>query len=191
MTNSATLHMSSTNWPWRLKKNRHSRRRWVADIAHELRTPLAVLRGELDTIEDGVRQFDRGTRQSLQAEVARLEKLVNELHDLTMYDEDNHSYKRETINVSAVLQDSIDHATKRLNDADIGVESPIAKTAILVEADATKLERVFSNLIEHTLRYINSSGRLVVLCVEKKRSSTHRICRFCTRHSRSGPAATF
>ncbi len=150
-----------------LERNRHSRRRWVADIAHELRTPLAVLRGELDAIEDGVRQFDRGTRQSLQAEIARLGKLVNELHDLTIYDEDKHSYNRETIDVSAVLRDSIEHATKRLNDADIEVESPLAKTAILVEADATRLERVFSNLIENTLRYTNSPGRLVVRCAEQ------------------------
>ena len=86
-----------------LERNRESRRRWVSDIAHELRTPLAVLRGELEAIDDGVRSFDDGTRRSLAAEVGRLTTLVSELHDLSRYDEGEERYDVALLDVRATL----------------------------------------------------------------------------------------
>lgn len=63
------------------------RRDLMADISHELRTLLAVLRGELEAIQDGVRRFTPESIPSLQAEVATLTKLVDDLHQLSMSDE--------------------------------------------------------------------------------------------------------
>jgi two-component system sensor histidine kinase BaeS len=68
-----------------LERNQQMRRDLMAD-SHELRTPLAVLRGELEAIQDGVR-FYPDSVTSLQAEVATLTKLVDDLHQLSMSDE--------------------------------------------------------------------------------------------------------
>ncbi|MEO1035706.1 MAG: ATP-binding protein [Pseudomonadota bacterium] len=145
-----------------LEANRQSRRRWVADIAHELRTPLAVLRGELDAIEDGVRRFDDATRRSLQSEVARLGKLVNELHELSVYDEGGQSYAHERVDVADLLRDFVAGTTSRLHNAEITLQTNLPDTPIDILADAGKLERVFVNLIENTLRYTDRPGTLEI-----------------------------
>jgi two-component system sensor histidine kinase BaeS len=147
-----------------LEKNRASRRQWVADIAHELRTPLAVLRGELDAVEDGVRTFDTATRQSLQAEVARLTKLVGDLHDLSVYDEGGLDYQYEHVDVGALLGAVLENADNRLRDAGIVLTQQLPNDAADVLADTTRLEQLFANLIENTIRYTDSPGSLRVTC---------------------------
>lgn len=146
-----------------LEKNRESRQRWVADIAHELRTPLAILRGELDAIEDGIRPFDASTRASLQSEVARLSKLVGDLHDLSVYDEGAFNYHREPVNLGNLLATTIENAEKRLQDVGIAVTSDLADD-IEILADGARLEQLFTNLIENTIRYTDSPGTLAVTC---------------------------
>src|SRR5205085_9786765 len=65
-----------------LESTRTARRQWVADIAHELRTPLSVLRAELESLEDGARPLDAHAIASLSNETARLARLVEDLHTL-------------------------------------------------------------------------------------------------------------
>jgi two-component system sensor histidine kinase BaeS len=149
-----------------LEKNRVARRQWVADIAHELRTPLAILRGELDAIEDGVRSFDAHSQRSLQDEISRLMKLVGELHDLSVYDDGGQRYHLENFNIVAALSDILESSKMRLADAGIELVSQLPNHRIAVLADATKLERVFLNLVENTLRYTDAPGRLNVACKE-------------------------
>ena len=60
-----------------LDKNSESQKQWLADISHELRTPIAILKSELEAVEDGIREFDKETLQSLTHEVKRINNLVN------------------------------------------------------------------------------------------------------------------
>ena len=147
-----------------LEKNRASRRQWVADIAHELRTPLAVLRGELDAVEDGVRTFDTATRKSLQSEVARLTKLVGDLHDLSVYDEGGLDYQSERVDIGALLGAVLENAKNRLREAGIELTQQLPNDVVEVLADATRLEQLFANLVENTIRYTDSPGSLHVTC---------------------------
>jgi two-component system sensor histidine kinase BaeS len=146
-----------------LEKSRMSRQRWVADIAHELRTPLAILRGELDAIEDGVRAFDTTSRKSLQAEVARLSNLVGDLHDLSIYDDGAFNYHREPVNPGDLLAATLQNTEKRLQDVGITVTSDLADD-IEILADEARLQQLFTNLIENTIRYTDSPGTLAVTC---------------------------
>jgi two-component system sensor histidine kinase BaeS len=147
-----------------LERNRASRQRWVADIAHELRTPLAVLRGELDAIEDGIRVFDTATRKSLQAEIARLTKLVGQLHDLSIYDEGGLDDQQDRVDIGDLLATVLNNAESRLQDAGIALKTQLPERTVEVIADATRLEQLFSNLIENTIRYTDAPGSLYVTC---------------------------
>src|SRR5690606_18093188 len=63
-----------------------SRKRWMADAAHELRTPLAVLKGELEAVQDGVRPMNADALASLHAEATHLGELIEELRELAQVD---------------------------------------------------------------------------------------------------------
>ncbi|MCP4299082.1 MAG: HAMP domain-containing protein [Gammaproteobacteria bacterium] len=147
-----------------LEKNRASRQQWVADIAHELRTPLAVLRGELDAIEDGIRVFDTATQRSLQAEIARLTKLVGQLHDLSVYDEGGLNDQRDRVDIGDLLATVLENAEHRLQDANIALTKKLPERTVEVIADASRFEQLFSNLIENTIRYTDAPGSLYVTC---------------------------
>ena len=143
-----------------LQSNQRSRRQWVSDISHELRTPLAILSGELQAIEDGVRRFDDGTRRSLQAEVDRLQKLVGDLHELTVSDEGGLHYRRETIDVVCILEDALDANAPRMEAAGLGVHLDTPERNLLVAGDSSRLDQLFTNLIENSIRYTDAPGRI-------------------------------
>ncbi|MEM1176183.1 MAG: ATP-binding protein [Pseudomonadota bacterium] len=145
-----------------LEDNRQARQRWVADIAHELRTPLAILRGELDALEDGVRTFDAGTRESLQAEVARLSKLVGDLHDLSVYDEGALHAQLEFLDFTVLLQRMLRGADNRFVDAGITLSTELLPSPLTVLGDPQRLEQLITNLLENTLRYTDAPGSLDV-----------------------------
>lgn len=67
-----------------LEKYERMRWQWVSDFAHELRTPLAILRGEIEALRDGVRKVNRDTLDSLYSEVRHLSEIVNDLHELSL-----------------------------------------------------------------------------------------------------------
>lgn len=150
-----------------LEQDRLSRQRWVADIAHELRTPLAILRGELDAIEDNVRTFDVSTRQSLQAEVSRLSALVNDLHELSIHDAGKLHLHTDTVDIAVLLDTALNNAHHRFSDAGIALTSQCNPAQIPMVGDATKLQQLFTNLLENTLRYTDSPGTLHVDCVSR------------------------
>lgn len=145
-----------------LEKNRESRQSWVADIAHELRTPLTILRGELDSLEDGVRFFNDAIRQSLQNEVERLSNLVAELHELSAYEDGIHSFDFHILNPKKLLEKVIADAKHRITDQGIQIDMQLLQNPVKILGDMNKLERVFFNLIENSLRYTDSPGKLRV-----------------------------
>lgn len=147
-----------------LDKHRSARRQWVANIAHELRTPLAILRGELDAIDDGIRTFDAATQKSLQAEVARLTSLVVDLHDLSIYDEGGTDFQRESTDIGQILSTVLNNSRNRLRDAGIELRISIADQPLPVLGSRTRLEQLFTNLVENTIRYTDAPGTLSVSC---------------------------
>lgn len=145
-----------------LQTNQTSRRRWVSDISHELRTPLAILSGELQAIEDGVRRFDEGTRRSLQAEVGRLERLVADLHELTLSDEGGLRLISEKVDICAILKESLTANQARFDDANITCQFTATEENLLIAGDTARLEQLFLNLIENSIRYTDSRGAIDV-----------------------------
>lgn len=146
-----------------LQKNDEARRQWVADISHELRTPLSVLRGEVEAMQDGVRPLDTESIESLHAEVMLLSKLVNDLYDLSMSDAGALAYRKENIDVLAVLERTLLSYTDIFKSKNITLQSlldPDEKAVVF--ADEMRLGQLFVNLLENTLRYTDPGGKLRV-----------------------------
>ena len=143
-----------------LEKHEASRRNFMADVSHELRTPLAVLKGELEALEDGVRPFTPETIHSLQTEVARLGKLVNDIHDLSLADVGGLAYHFKPADLGEVLRDSMRVASARFAAHGLELELGIPPQPVQVRGDEERLTQLFANLAENTLRYTDAHGRV-------------------------------
>ena len=145
-----------------LEKHEAARRNFMADVSHELRTPIAVLRGELEAIEDGVRKASPENMASLKAEVARLARLVDDIHDLSLADVGGLAYRFESVDLGRIVLDTIEHDSARIEarglDVAIDVRTPDGKLA--VRGDAQRLGQLAANLLENTLRYTDERGQL-------------------------------
>jgi two-component system sensor histidine kinase BaeS len=144
-----------------LERNQQMRRDLMADISHELRTPLAVLRGELEAIQDGIRKFTPDSITSLQAEVATLTKLVDDLHQLSMSDEGALSYQKTSVDVITLLEVAAGAFRERFANCGLSISVSLPQSATIF-GDRDRLMQLFNNLLENSLRYTDSGGSLLI-----------------------------
>jgi len=145
-----------------LEKNETVRRAFMADVSHELRTPLAVLRGELEAIEDGVREPTPDTIRSLQAEVARLGKLVDDIHDLSLADVGGLANRFEDVDLAGLARATLEGAAGRIEAHHLAVDASGTNGVLGVRGDALRLAQLLGNLLENSLRYTDGGGSLRV-----------------------------
>ncbi|MFM0637615.1 ATP-binding protein [Paraburkholderia metrosideri] len=147
-----------------LQKTERSRRDFIADISHELRTPLAVLRGELEAIEDGVHVFNRDSLTSLQTEVNMLNKLIEDLYELSLSDVGALSYRKTPTHVGQLARASIEamresFKAKRI-ELDLSCAPEMANTTFAV--DPARFVQLLKNLLQNSLRYTDPDGHVQV-----------------------------
>lgn len=144
-----------------LEANRQSRQRWVADIAHELRTPLAVLRGEIEAMQDGIRPLDGDNLYSLGQEVGQLERLVSDLRLLAQSDAGALEAHLTPLDLAATLRARLEEARGWLDNSGIALEISIDGPAPIC-GDQQRLRQLWSNLLNNTRAYTDAPGRLRV-----------------------------
>ena len=146
---------------YKLEENRASRQRWLADISHELRTPVTVLTGEIETIKDGIRPLDMQQVLSLDQEVTRLRRLIEDLYELSVSDIGGLRYSFESIDIRQSVTTAVEAILMRANEQgiEIKVVGEIDKT---VSADMRRLDQLFVNLLENSLAYTDSPGRIEI-----------------------------
>ena len=140
---------------------RQARQQWIADIAHELRTPLSVLRAELESLEDGVRPLDQMAVASLIGEAARLARLVEDLHTLSMSDLGALSYRKGPVDLAEVMTDVLDVQRRSIEERGLTLETDLAHGAMVL-ADETRLAQVFANLLQNSVRYTDAPGKIAI-----------------------------
>lgn len=146
-----------------LERSRAARRQWGADIAHELRTPLAILHGEIQALQDGVRPFGPDTLASLQAETLRLTSLVEDLYQLALSDAGALEYRRVDIDLGDLLQEVVRAHQATLRDAGLELELKALPAALMpLRGDERRLQQLFGNLLANARRYTDSPGRIEI-----------------------------
>ncbi|MBI4962109.1 MAG: HAMP domain-containing protein [Desulfomonile tiedjei] len=144
-----------------LEKNETLRKQWTSDVAHELRTPLAILRGEIEAMQDGVREINGERLGSLHDETNRIGKLVDDLHVLFVADSENLVQKKHPVKPLDILREVIGSFETRLTQAGIQLEDhSIEDQSAVIMGDEDRLGQLFANLIENTIRYTDSPGVL-------------------------------
>ena len=146
-----------------LENNEQARRKWIADISHELRTPISVLRGEIEALQDGIREMNPQTLESLHNDVSQLNRLVDDLYQLSISDIGALNYRKEDINLINILNQSVDLFREEFIKNNISLETEQSiKNTPMVFADPDRLQQLFTNILTNTLRYTNRGGNLKI-----------------------------
>ncbi|WP_298432389.1 ATP-binding protein [Ottowia sp.] len=153
----------------RLGRVEESRRAWISESSHELRTPLAVLRAEIEAMQDGVRSANAATLARLHKQVRQLTKLVDDLRLTLDREPADGSMERDLVAPVAVLEEAIESFRERYDAADIRLDSSqLVDQGWWLRGDAGRLLQVFSNLLENSLRYTHAGGQLRIAASASK-----------------------
>jgi two-component system sensor histidine kinase BaeS len=150
-----------------LQAAQHARRQWIADIAHELRTPLATLRAEIEALQDGIRRPDTANLDSLAQEVSRLTRLVEDLRLLSLSDLGALDYRFAPVDLGRFVGHHLSDAAG-MPGKPLQVRSDLAE-GVEIRADGDRLDQVLSNLLQNTQRY---SADPATLSVQVQRHDT-------------------
>ena len=139
-----------------------SRQRWIAELSHELRTPLAVLRGEVEALVDGIRPMDGAALASLQEEIKRLSRLVEDFHLLATSELRALPCEFEPVAPAALVQAAVERVAPRARTLGLVVEAPLPQVLPAARWDAQRISQLLANLLENSLRYTTAPGRVQV-----------------------------
>ena len=142
----------------RLDQAEGARRQWVADTSHELRTPLAVLRAQLEAIQDGVRQATPASVDAMVLQVHALTKLIDELYALARADVGELALRREPLDLWQLAAAEAQAFSDRFQATGLALELGAPPTQALVVADPDRMRQVLANLLENSLRYTATGG---------------------------------
>ena len=156
-----------------LERNRTARRRWMADIAHELRTPVSILKGEIEALADGVRPADGAAFNSLREEIDQLSTLVDDLQALALADAGALNLRQAPLQLTELLLQVGEAWRERLAERGIRLDWALAQ-GLELSADAQRLRQLFHNLFENCARYTEASGRVRVSATQE--GETIRVC---------------
>jgi len=144
-----------------LARNREARQRWTAEISHELRTPIAVMRAELDALEDGVRPVNEDALKSLSAEALRLSRLVDDLYQLSLADAGALAYRFEAVDLAELLTEALQSLQPAFDKAGLTLASELPAAAP-IRGDAGRLAQLWANLAANSCRYTDRGGHVQV-----------------------------
>jgi two-component system sensor histidine kinase BaeS len=140
-----------------------ARRRWLAQVSHELRSPLAAIRGGLDALEDGVRPLSQGAIASLNEDAHRLSRLVDDLHVLAMADLAALPCQFARFGAIEFCRQLIEPFVRDSTGTGMTISLDTAETAeIMVHWDSSRIDQVLTNLLSNSLRYTDAPGRIVL-----------------------------
>ncbi|WP_252097489.1 ATP-binding protein [Pseudoalteromonas sp. NBT06-2] len=152
-----------------LDKNETARKRWLANISHELRTPVAILKGEIEAMLDGIRPLNLDNIKSTQEEVAHLQKLIEDLHQLTSADIGAMKYRKKNTNLADLINKESNRYEGYVTDAGLCFEYTQYAKVINVYVDQTRICQLLDNLINNGIKYAYSGSQIQLsLSVNKK-----------------------
>lgn len=136
------------------------RKQMAADLAHEVRTPLTTLQGNIEAMVDGVWDVTPNRLDNLNHQVKRLTHLVEMIDQLEEAEEHQVKLKVKPVDISEVLNKSVMTFEQSANEKGLAVTLTCPK--VIVEADREKLVQVISNLLSNAIKFTPSGGAISI-----------------------------
>lgn len=160
-----TLAKSFNAMATEVRHARQTQRDFLANVSHDLRTPLTSIQGFSQAMMDGAVPSEQTARVAgiIHNEADRLSRLVQDLLDLARIEAGRFSMVQRDINLQTVLQRCSDKFKLQAESLGIAFETDIPRRALPVHGDADRLEQVVTNLIDNALVYAQDGGGHVML----------------------------
>lgn len=145
----------------RLEAVETTRRRMLADLAHEMRTPLATIDAHLEAIEDGVRELDEPTLSVLRSSTHRLGRLAQDVTAVSRAEEGQLEMSLRPTNPRALVDGAAVAARDAFDTKGVRLSTAAVVTP-LVAADAERMAQVLGNLLDNALRHTPVGGTVTL-----------------------------
>jgi signal transduction histidine kinase len=143
------------------------RRNMVADVAHELRTPLSNIQGYLEAIRDGMIEPDAAAIRSLNEETSLLSRLVNELQELSLAEAGELKLVYQTEDMTSLVQQAVTHWQPQLTAREISLSLDLPESLPPVNIDWQRVNQVLHNILENAVAHTPKGGTINVTVTEK------------------------
>lgn len=150
-----------------LRRLETARRRWLADISHELRTPVAILRGEIEALKDGVRRPDAEAIASLHEEALSISALLDDLHLIAISDIGRMRCDFEEVDAREIAAKAVERFGQEAAAKNLELQLEAGAGAVPLVCDAGRINQVLGNLLSNSVKYTDAPG-LIRMRVEKK-----------------------
>lgn len=164
----AQLSLSFNQMTLELEKAETLRKQLIGDIAHELRTPLATIKGSMEGLMDGVLPAGQDTYHQVYQEAERLQRLVDDLQDLNRVESGAIQLNLEKYPVKELVEITKRRLLRQFDDKGVLLELDIPDDLPKVSVDVDRIGQVFINLIGNSLQYTPTGGVVTVMAKEKK-----------------------
>ncbi len=145
-----------------LARANESRRQMTADIAHDLRTPLTVISGYIESLRDGVLKPSPAHFDAMQTEAQHLLRLVEDLRTLSLADTGELTLNRQPVSPRALLERLAGSYRHRAEQQGIDLRVQADPGLPEISVDPERMVQVLGNLISNALRYTPAGGRVVL-----------------------------
>lgn len=144
----------------RLGHDEDMRRRLMADVAHELRTPVSTIAGYLDAIEDGVQELDPATTQMLRAQASRLTRLVEDLSAVGEAESGAMRLDLRAVTPAELVELAVRAARPQYTARQVRLFAHVERGVPVVAADRDRFGQVLGNLLNNALRHTPPGGEV-------------------------------
>ena len=144
--------------------SQQSQRDFVANVSHELKTPLTSIQGFAQALLDGTVQSQEGVHQAAEviyAESARMHRMVVDLLDLARLDGGTMEFSRVTVDLNLLLAQISENMKPLATDAEVSLDIQLSPLPIII-GDRDRLSQVFTNLLDNAIKYTPAGGHILI-----------------------------
>ncbi|WP_158657850.1 ATP-binding protein [Agarilytica rhodophyticola] len=155
-----------------LEKNEITRKQWVADISHEMRTPLSVLKAQIEAMEDGIRKPTNENFQLLRRKVDSLSFIIDDLYELSLADLGALQLQKEAMDITLALTEVVDEFREKLTHKELRLVTDFPAVPVVINADKKRIKQLITNLVENSYRYTDTAGEIKIKLANDEQQAT-------------------
>lgn len=145
-----------------LAATERTRAEMLRDLAHELRTPLTSIRGYVEAVADGVLPLDRDAVETIDSELARVERLVDDIATVSRAEERRLDLRLQRTEPADLVSSAVAAADRAFEERDVRLVPEVENGIPAVSVDRDRIHEVLANLLDNALRHTPAHGRVVV-----------------------------